>query len=177
MLKSRLVEVPSTTIHQNSILLSGQAFKFVFVRGRGRGTAGSPPRHPPEPLKRQKRQGMHRHRSPQAELTHQAVSFIIQGIVRLKPPRDKGGYTPDFTLRKPQNPVRPVKCQRCQVIFYTRKSGVPRYCLDCGELVREEHQRLWRQKDNIKKKQRQDTLPRSSCTSRPPRFYLSTNLP
>jgi len=32
-------------------------------------------------------------------------------------------------------PSRKYSCERCGIVFYTRKNGVPKYCADCRVVV------------------------------------------
>lgn len=39
---------------------------------------------------------------------------------------------------RPIRPCRKYFCKRCGMLFYTRKSGLPKYCLDCRAIIYDE---------------------------------------
>ena len=39
-----------------------------------------------------------------------------------------------------------IVCEGCGKTFYHKKQGKPKYCLDCGVIVYEEHHKKWRER-------------------------------
>jgi hypothetical protein len=39
---------------------------------------------------------------------------------------------------RPIKPCRKYYCKRCGALFYTRKCGVPKYCMDCRVIIYDE---------------------------------------
>ncbi len=36
-------------------------------------------------------------------------------------------------------PAREITCERCGIKFYTKKSGVTKYCMECKDIIYDEH--------------------------------------
>jgi len=60
---------------------------------------------------------------------------------------------------KPIGPAREITCERCGEIFYTRKSGKPKYCGNCKVIVFEESAKRYNRKAKRRRRlQRQGVM-------------------